>query len=147
MHKVKCYYCGEAFDIDSEKYYKPFERRYAHLYCHEHKELNFSALIEYARECLRDEADDKKIAVQISRFIKKGMSYDDIYVTLKYWYEVRKAVPTKAKGGIGIVPYILDEAKEYWKVVNPTHIPKLEEDVIYVKVKKNKKRLLSLEVE
>jgi len=37
-----------------------------------------------------------------------------IYFTLKYFYEVKNGSWDKAHGGIGIVPYIFNEAKEYW---------------------------------
>ena len=34
--------------------------------------------------------------------------------TLVYWYEIKKAQIDKAQGGIGIIPYIYEQAKEYY---------------------------------
>ena len=38
--------------------------------------------------------------------------------TLVYWYEIKNAPLDKANGGIGIVPYIYEQAKEYYAKIN-----------------------------
>ena len=43
-----------------------------------------------------------------------GYTYSGMLGTLMYWYEVRGGVLEKANGGVGIVPYKYDEAKEYY---------------------------------
>ena len=40
-------------------------------------------------------------------------TYNGIYLTLKYWYEVKHNDITKANGGIGIVPYVYNTAYNY----------------------------------
>ena len=45
----------------------------------------------------------------------QGMSYDDIFLVVQYWYDVKKSDPAKSGGGVGIVSYIKDEALTYWK--------------------------------
>ena len=34
-------------------------------------------------------------------------------LALKYFYEIKKRDINKSQGGIGIIPYVLDEAKEF----------------------------------
>jgi hypothetical protein len=41
-----------------------------------------------------------------------------MYYALEYWFEVRKAPIDKANQGIGIIPYIYDQAKEYYQSIN-----------------------------
>lgn len=55
---------------------------------------------------------------QVETFRKQdGLSNDDIANAVKYWFEI-KGNPTDrqyTKGGIGIVPYIIDESRAYWR--------------------------------
>lgn len=52
---------------------------------------------------------------QIENFWKKQrINPKGIYFSLKYFYEVKKHPWEKGHGGIGIVPYVFDEAKTYW---------------------------------
>ena len=41
-------------------------------------------------------------------------TYSGIYKTLQYWYEIKNNDISKANGGIGIVPYVYDQAKQYF---------------------------------
>ena len=43
------------------------------------------------------------------------MTFDDIARILVYWYDVKKADPARAGGGIGIVPHIYKEALKYYE--------------------------------
>lgn len=55
---------------------------------------------------------------QVETFRKQdGLSNDDIADAVTYWFVI-KGNPTDrqyTKGGIGIVPYIIDESRAYWK--------------------------------
>ena len=55
----------------------------------------------------------QKIKKQLLQYQREGKSYSDIYMTLQYWYDTKGADPEKANGGIGIVGYIYNEAKEW----------------------------------
>ena len=52
---------------------------------------------------------------QIENFWKKKkINPKCIYFTLKYFYEIKGNSWDKGHGGIGIVPYVFDDAKAYW---------------------------------
>ena len=56
-----------------------------------------------------------KCQTQIENFWKKKkINPKGIYFTLKYFYEIKGNSWDKGYGGIGIVPYVFDEAKAYW---------------------------------
>ncbi len=58
--------------------------------------------------------DFKKLKSQWENFIKKGYTPKGIYFSVRYFYEVQNGDISKAKGGIGIVPFIYNEATAYW---------------------------------
>lgn len=60
------------------------------------------------------EAKWSLIQKQISNFHSQGISYRDIRKAVEYWFFVKNNNVNNCGGGIGIIPYILDEAKEFW---------------------------------
>ena len=54
-----------------------------------------------------------KIYSQVKNFRAKGISYKEMLIALKYHYEIKNGDKTKSNGGIGIVPYVVEEAKSY----------------------------------
>ena len=57
----------------------------------------------------------KKVVDQLQEFTRDiGLTYEQIVKILEYWYDIKKQDPSKAGGGIGIVPHIYKEALEYW---------------------------------
>lgn len=56
-----------------------------------------------------------RIIIQIRQMQKEyGFTESGILKTLQYFYEVKQGTFTKANGGIGIVPYVYDEAKKFY---------------------------------
>lgn len=52
---------------------------------------------------------------QIEKFWKTNkINPKGIYFTLKYFYEIRGNAFEKGHGGLGIVPYVFTESKNYW---------------------------------
>ena len=52
---------------------------------------------------------------QIENFWKKKkINPKGIYFTLKYFYQIKGNPWEKGHGGIGIVPYVFEDAKAYW---------------------------------
>ena len=52
---------------------------------------------------------------QIENYWKKQkINPKGIYFALKYFYEIKKNPWEKGHGGIGIVPYVIDDARAYW---------------------------------
>ncbi len=149
MHIVKCVFCQEKFDRDKEKYQEIGYRRYAHLRCHEPKidvdGTAYNMIIQYCSQIFGEKANFKRIGKQIKDFILQGMTYKGIYLSLKYWYDVKKNRIERSNGGIGIVPYIYKEASAYWKQIGPKRVPKIEQEEVVITYRKRKSILESLE--
>lgn len=117
-HLVKCLYCGKTFDANLEEYVKPRANRYAHKACAEgqdQKEQEKEELQQYIKELFSITAITPKIRNQIKSYSEKGYSYTSMKKTLQYFFEVRGNSLEKANGGIGIIPWVWDEAMQYWK--------------------------------
>lgn len=68
------------------------------------------ALLDYIKE-LDPDANFIAIGSQLKRMIDEGMTYSGIRYAL--WYSVNvKQMPYK---GVGIIPYVYEEAKAYWQ--------------------------------
>lgn len=152
MHVVKCVYCDKKFDRDTEKYQVISNRRYAHLNCHEPvidtENITASTISKYATKILGSTAKQILISKQTKDFVARGLTYRGIYLTLKYWYEVKNNPIEKANGGIGIVPYVYEEAKKHWqenKPVEDVRVPKIEVEHVVIKRKPRKKLLIETE--
>lgn len=112
---------GDFFDY----WYEPGTNRRWHGECHrraefERQRLNNPEEIReiqtLAKKYLGSDYDQFKVREQITEIaIKPGIKLTGIAATLRYWYEVKGADPSKANGGIGIVPHIYEDAKKYYK--------------------------------
>lgn len=116
---VKCPYCGEQFDRNSIPNVK-IGRRYAHVDCKEKHDQNLTQedkdeieLYEYIKVLYGKDYNYILIKKQIENFHKKGYSYNGMRLSLKWFYEVQKH-SIKESNGVGIIPYIFNEAKEYY---------------------------------
>jgi hypothetical protein len=124
-HIVKCLYCGELFDTSTTDFVKPKSNRYAHASCAsgvENKKTQDDKDKEnlelYIKELFHIPALTPKIKKQLTTFTKEnGYTYSGIYKTLKYFFDVRKNPVEKANGGLGIVPYVYEEAFLYWRAI------------------------------
>lgn len=61
---------------------------------------------------------NQSVFTAIPRYLKKGYTYLGIVRALEYHYVVKKGSIAKGNNGIGIVPYVYDEAQTYFKSVN-----------------------------
>lgn len=124
-HMVKCFYCGEIFDASTTPYVKPNSRRYAHKTCAQTAEENKTQeekdrqlLENYIKKLFGINCISPKIKKQIETFRKdNNYSYTGMYKTLKYFFEIKGNSIEKANGGIGIVPFVYDEAYLYWRAL------------------------------
>lgn len=125
-HKCKCVYCKMEFDRDRIPWVQVANLRYAHKACAEKNqvtksknELDYEALINYIEKLFGIGYVSAKVAKQIKDFREQyGYTYSGILGTLTYWYEVKGASLEMSNGGIGIVPYIYEQAKEYYSKIN-----------------------------
>lgn len=124
-HMVKCFYCGQTFDAAAEPFIKPNSTRYAHKDCAENEEAKKTKvqkdkanLEAYIKELFNIKALTPKIKRQIDDYTKnKNYTYSGIHKTLKYFFEIRGNSIEKANGGIGIVPFVYDDAFNYWRAI------------------------------
>ena len=121
-HYVTCKFCKERFDRDKEPTVKISERRYAHKACAEKQEAlktqdekDLEELENYIKELLKINTISAKIRKQIHTFHKDyNYSYSGMKKTLHWFFEIKGNPIEKANGGIGIVPYVYDEACQYY---------------------------------
>lgn len=121
-HYVKCVYCQQRFDRDKEECVSVGGRRYGHVECHNkdmaqktQDEIDQYNLEDYIRKLFKTNTINVKIKRQIEDFREKyNYSFSGILKTLIYWYDIKKNSLEKANGGIGIVPYVYDQAREYY---------------------------------
>lgn len=76
-------------------------------------EKTFKELENYILEKHRIAQLSEKIRSQISIFVTlKKISYKDMLLSLRYFYEEKGGVPMD---GIGIIPFVIEEAKAFYK--------------------------------
>ena len=122
QHYVICKYCGIKFNRDTEPAVKVGERRYAHKACAEkveaaipQEEKDYMALEQYIKKLFKIDTVNMKIKKQIREFrTEYGYSYTGILKTLYWWYEIKEHTLELANDGIGIVPYIYEDAEKYY---------------------------------
>ena len=91
--------------------------RYVHKKCNEeHPNSDSEELTLYIIKLfkLKDDYILPKYMKQLSSYVKEyNFTYSGMLKALKYWYEVKKHPLDKTKG-IGIIPYIYKEARDYY---------------------------------
>lgn len=120
-HYVVCPVCNKKFDRDKTEFVKE-GRRYLHIECAQTAEERLSkeekdkrALNQYIMQLFSTEYVNPRVQTQIKKYISEnGFTYSGILMALKYFYEVRHGDIEKAHGGIGIVEYIYQDAKNYY---------------------------------
>lgn len=139
---VKCFYCGQSFDRNSEPFAKPKGNRYAHIACHEKAQANktkeerdYEELIEYIKHLLGNTLNPR-VWKQLKEYGeakddqgKNMYSYSGIHKTLQWWYELKGNPIEKANGGIGIVPYVYDQACQYYYALYLAALSNADKDV------------------
>ena len=120
---VTCSICKERFDRDKYPAVLVSSRRYAHALCagtlspeEQERELKRKELEKYIIKLFNLEHMDGRITLQIQKYLQDHpeYSYSGIKRTLEYFYEIKKNPLDKSNGGIGIVPWVYEEAKRYY---------------------------------
>lgn len=120
-HIVKCLYCEKSFDANIEPYEK-VGRRYAHIDCYKNYQANKSkeekdkeALEKYILELFGLEYITPRIKKQINSYLNEyKYTYSGMLRSLKYFFEIKRNDVEKANQGIGIIPYIYQDAYNYY---------------------------------
>lgn len=120
----KCVYCGESLDRNTEEWETTPNHRYAHKKCFDQKMQEKKEKQEIAQYKIKIHEKVQEVCgvsyvktrteKQIKQYLLEGKTAEGIYKTLEYWYDIKHGDPAEAHGGIGIVPYIYEEAIQYW---------------------------------
>ena len=122
-HYVTCAICKEKFDRDKYPAVLVSSRRYAHASCagalspeESKKQKDLKELEEYVINLFELDHMDGRITLQIKKYMQDhpDYTYSGIKRTLQYFYEIKGNPIDKTKVGIGIVPWVYDEAKRYY---------------------------------
>lgn len=144
---VKCFYCQQLFDRNSEPFEKPKGNRYAHKKCYEahigslsQEERDYETLIDYIKKLLGNDLNPRvwkqlKEYKTLLDFQGKPYTYSGMYKSLVYWYDIRHADVEKANGGIGIIPYIYNDALKYYYALYLAAVANEDKDVEHFQVK------------
>lgn len=159
-HYVICSICQKRFDRDKLPFKQTSARRYAHLECavadentRKQDDVDKEELEKYIMKLLKEDYISPKVRKQMNTFIEEyKFTYSGMRKALIYFYEVKHNDPSKANGGIGIIPYCYRQAREYYyslwlaqvrnedKVINE-YVPQVREVRIpppQIKVKRRK---------
>lgn len=148
-HFVKCKVCGERFDRDKEAAVDVGGRRYAHAKCADgyapsQEVQDLDNLHKYLKTLFKSEYNYIVLQKQIENYIKNNKySVTGIHKTLVYWYEVQGNSTEKSNGRLGIVPYVYQDAYQYYlnqflakeRNLNKNIREYKEFDVIEIKIK------------
>lgn len=138
-HKCKCYWCGQEFDRDKVQAVRASTRRYGHLECvpegeedkyelvplpppkekkkkkKENVDEELIKLEEYIIQLFKVEYVPPRIKKQIKQFHEEyNYTYSGIRKSLIYFFEIQGNSVEKYGATIGIVPWVHDQAKQYF---------------------------------
>ena len=119
---VKCPYCDKYFHRELEEYVQVNKTRYAHKACYERhtaemtqEERDKEILEKFIKQLFQIDTISQKIKTQIKDYHEnKKYTYSGIYKSLVWFYQIKKNPIEKANGGIGIVPYVYEDARAYY---------------------------------
>lgn len=122
---VKCPYCGKTFSRDVEEYVQINSRRYAHKECFDRHNAELSqeekdkiALDNLIKSLFGYTSIPERVKRQIDDYHNnKKYSYSGISKSLIWFYQIKGNPIEKANGGIGIVPYIYEDARNYYTAI------------------------------
>ena len=126
-HIVKCPKCGQDFDTNSIQAVRVSARRYGHATCYPDNtdfvplvlkledDADYKRIMDYCSKIFGTTAKWASIKKEIKKFTEENQySLSGIYKSLIYWYEVKKNPIDKANGHLGIVPFIYQDAYNYY---------------------------------
>ena len=141
-HIVKCFYCGQRFDTEKVEFIKPNKNRYAHKECPIQQETDSSLppvfqaaaptkvtgieeaelqdyrqLTDYINEVFKGKVNWAATVTKMKQLRGQQYTYSGMYKALKWWYEICKHSTAEAKTPLGIIPFIYNDAFDYYKAI------------------------------
>ena len=132
MANKVCQKCKKAIVLSSSDIVNnPVDGKYYHIHCYEEWQWR-KQLFEYICDLWNLKAPGPA-NYKLRKLYKEQLNCTDLelLMCLKYAYEVKRIPKNKAQSRIGIIPYIFEEAKEYYKkqeVINTVYINKMIEN-------------------
>lgn len=119
LDNVECIYCKSSLNRKDEDCVMIRNGKYAHKHCADlesKRELTDEEKLDnYIMKMFGTDYVHQKVKKQINTYIKEyNYSYSGILKTLIYFYEIKGNPIEKANGGIGIVPYVYQDAYRYF---------------------------------
>lgn len=122
---VICKYCGIQFDRNAEPFEDVGSRRYAHKSCADRynnsisqDEKDYNELEKYIKKLFKVDTISVKIRKQIKDFHKDySYTYSGMLKTLYWWFEIKKNSIEDAQNGIGIIPWVYNDALKYYYTI------------------------------
>ena len=118
--KVLCKYCKKPISKSKkEEYIQITETQYAHIKCSEEEakreKSDVELLDEYIMKLFGYEYVPPRAKKQINDYISQyNFTYSGMLKALIYFYEIRGGSIEDAHDGVGILPYIYNDAREYY---------------------------------
>ena len=118
MDNVTCVYCKKPMSKKSANCVMVDTGKYAHAECQaleeKREKTDKEKLEEYIKKLFNVTYVDVRVKAQIKKFVEDyNYTYSGIMKALQYHYEIKGGDKSKANGGIGIVPYVYQQAYEY----------------------------------
>lgn len=115
---VICAYCKIQLSKKDDDCVMVGNNKYVHRKCQDleaHREkTDREKLEEYIKQLFNISYIDPRVKAQIKKYIDEyNYTYSGIQKALQYHYDIKGGDKSKANGGIGIVPYVYQNAYEY----------------------------------
>ena len=121
---VKCIFCEKQFNREKEPCVK-VGRRYAHTKCAEQQnpsllkeEYDKEHFYEMVKTIYGKDYNFMLINSQATGYIKQyGYTWSGMTACLHWFYNINHGNLEEGHGGIGIIPFIYDEVREYYSKI------------------------------
>lgn len=117
-HLVKCLNCGEQFDANIIPYIK-IGTRYAHKSCSDSKitktEKEKDAFFQTIKSIYGPKYNYMLINTQAEGYIQQyGYTWSGMRACLHWFYNINHGSLEEGNGGVGIIPFIYDQVRDYY---------------------------------
>lgn len=158
MDSVICAYCKKPLSKKDEDCVMIGNNKYVHKACQEleeHREkTDREKLEDYIKALFNISYIEPRVKAQMKKYVEEyNYTYSGMQKALYYFYEIKNGDKSKANNGIGIIPYVYQDAYNYhynlWLAQQKNkdleinkYTPKVKEVVISRPERKIKKRPL-----
>ena len=119
---AKCRICNIEINKEKDDWIMPSKNWYYHRQCYknwkkaqpESDEDYIDLIYDFIARDLKETYDWWVCEAQRKKFVKDKMTNKGILFALKYFYGIKHGDWEKGHGGIGIVPFIYNDACAYW---------------------------------